>query len=160
MVAIYEGRVRRLARRLVGDEHLADDLAQQAFLSAYRALPSFRGDSRFSTWLYRITVNACRMHLRREKLVHFESEPEEFALPDPGAGPLESADRRALREALEKALPRLPWGPRQAIALFYLEGVSYPEIAQILDTPLGTVKAWISRGLVRLRSALMEEKLR
>ena len=145
---------------MVGDEHLADDLAQQAFLNAYLSLSRFRGEARFSTWLYRITVNLCRMHLRRQKLLLLEEEEEAEALPDRDCGPMERADQTTLRDTLEKALPRLPWRQRQAVALFYLEGVSYPEIAEILGVPLGTVKAWISRGLQRLRQSLRWEAIR
>lgn len=159
LINAYGPMVRRLAKRLVADEHLADDVSQQVFLNAYQSLSRFRGEARFSTWLYRITVNLCGMHLRRRRLLLEGGEGGEDVL-DRDCGPTENVDRGMLREALEKALPRLPWPQRQAISLFYLGGVSYPEIAEILGVPLGTVKAWISRGLERLRRSLRWEALR
>lgn len=150
LIRRHQGKVRGLLLRLAGDRTLADDLAQEAFLRAYRGLAGFEGRARFSTWLYRIAYNVYLNHRARTK-VH-AALPENF---ENGTAAPESAlsqSRSDLRRDLEAAIGALPERYRAVIMLYYLEDVSYPEIAEILDLPLGTVKTHLHRAKRLLRT--------
>lgn len=153
LVHRHQSMVRGVLRRMTrGDHGLADDLAQESFLLAWRHLAAFRRESRFGTWLYRIAVNAWLSHARK---------PRESLLEDGDAVsesiPESREDDAGLRLDLESALSRLPDGERAAIAACYFADLSHEEAAQALGLPLGTVKTHILRAKARLRTLLGED---
>ena len=141
LVVAYEGPVYRLALRMCGSAEDAREVTQDAFLAAWRGLPAFRGDSRFSSWLYRLTTNAAIDFLRREKH-HL------------GNLPLEEAPEQ---EALQRALDQLSPEHRQVLLLRVVQQLSYDEIAQALSLESGTVKSRISRARRQLREILLRQ---
>ncbi len=146
----HQGKVRGLLLRLAGDRTLADDLAQEAFLRAYRGLAGFEGRARFSTWVYRIAYNVYLNHRSRTK-VH-AALPENFENGTAAPETAMSQSRSDLRRDLVSAIGELPDRYRAVIMLYYLEDVSYPEIAEILELPLGTVKTHLHRAKRLLRN--------
>ena len=149
LVRRHQSSVRGLLRQLTrADTALADDLAQEAFVRAYRNIRSFRGEARFSTWLYRIAYNCFREHARRrkefvgidEEQLQSEHDPH---IVDPG-----------LRHDLMHALSLLPLHERTAVLLCCQNGLSHDEAARVLDIPLGTVKTNVLRGREKLKRAL------
>jgi RNA polymerase sigma-70 factor, ECF subfamily len=162
LVARHQHRVVNIAFRFVRDPDRAHDLAQEAFLSAFRNLGKFRGDSAFSTWLFRITYNVCMDELKKRRrapeqsVEAFYGDDEgdtELRIPDGGDTPEEAAERIERRRAVWRALDRLPTHHREVIVLFDIEGVPYEEMATILECPIGTVKSRLSRA----RKALLDE---
>ncbi len=155
LVRRHQGLVRAVLRRLTrGDHGLADDLAQETFLLAWRKLPAFRFDARFSTWLYRIAFNAWLSEARRRREVLLEDhelppEPGGEAAP-PGADPADRVD-------LERALATLSDGERAAIAACYYADLTHEEAAEAIGIPLGTVKTHILRAKAKLRARLEKE---
>jgi RNA polymerase sigma-70 factor (ECF subfamily) len=161
LVARYRERVWRLALGYVRDREEAWDVAQEAFVKAWQALPSFRGQSAFYTWLFRIVVNVAtdrvRQRAARGRAFGTDPVPEEEwerAMPDPAAGPGESAERAEERARIRKALDALPQHHRAIIMLSDLEGLSYREIAEVLDIPMGTVMSRLHNARKRLRRVL------
>jgi len=146
----HQGKVRGLLLRLAGDRTLADDLAQEAFLRSYRGLAGFEGRARFSTWLYRIAYNVYLNHRSRTK-VH-AALPENFENGTAAPESAMSQSRSDLRRDLVTAIGELPDRYRAVIMLYYLEDVSYPEIAEILELPIGTVKTHLHRAKRLLRT--------
>jgi len=154
LVLKYQHKIVNLVMRYVRDPELALDIAQEAFIKAYRALPRFRGDSAFYTWMYRIAVNTAKNHLaaqrRRPMDVELDlQDPEQYDLhaklketdtPEGVALGIE------LKETVERAIAALPEDLRTAIVLRELEGMSYEEIAQTMDCPVGTVRSRIFRA--------------
>jgi RNA polymerase sigma-70 factor (ECF subfamily) len=152
LVRRHQGKVRGLLLRLAGNPTLADDLAQEVFLRAYRGLVGFEGRSRFSTWLYRIAYNVFLNHrTRTRELSHLPDDYESHAAAPEGDL---SPQRYDLRRDLTDAVTRLPERYRAVVTLYYLQDVSYPEIAEILDLPLGTVKTHLHRAKKLLRDHL------
>lgn len=154
LVLKYQHRVLKLVGRFVHDATEAEDVAQEAFLKAYRALSSFRGDSAFYTWLYRIAINTAKNALvsQRRRPVDFDldlQDPEQFERQ----ARLKEADTpegvlltEEIREVVERAMEQLPEDLRTAIVLRELEGLSYEEIAEAMDCPVGTVRSRIFRA--------------
>lgn len=157
LVVAYEGPVYRLALRMCGSAEDAREVTQDAFLAAWRGLPVFRGDSRFSSWLYRLTTNAAIDFLRREKR-HLGNLPLEEApeRPDPQQPEL-LAEQREQQEALQRALDQLSPEHRQVLLLRVVQQMSYDEIAQALSLESGTVKSRISRARRQLREILLRQ---
>ncbi len=149
----HQSKVRGLLLRLAGDRTLADDLAQEAFLRAYRGLVGFEGRARFSTWLYRIAYNVYLNH--RARVREHAALPEGFESGTAAPESSMSASRADLRRDLESAITTLPERYRAVVMLYYLEDVSYPEIAEILDIPLGTVKTHLHRAKRLLREQML-----
>ena len=151
LVRRHQSAVRGLLRQLTRtDVALADDLAQQAFLRAYKNIRSFRGEARFSTWLYRIAYNCFREDARRRKeLVGIDEEQiqrqQDPHVADPG-----------LRHDLMRALNLLPLNERSAVLLCCQNGLSHDEAARVLDIPLGTVKTNVLRGREKLKRMLAD----
>jgi RNA polymerase sigma-70 factor (ECF subfamily) len=164
LVEKYRQRVWRLAYNLLRDREEAWDVAQEAFIRAYQALPSFRGQSAFYTWLYRIVMNVAADRARsrgaRGRAFGTERVPEEDwdrVLPDQNAAdeaPDTAAVRREQRRKIEQALDTLPEHHRRIVVLSDLEGLSYREIAETLDIPMGTVMSRLHNARKRLRDAL------
>jgi len=154
LVLKYQHKIVNLVMRYVRDPDLALDITQEAFLKAYRALPRFRGDSAFYTWLYRIAVNTAKNHLasvrRRPMDIELDlQDPEQYDLhaklkeTDTPEGVTLSME---LHATVEKAIDGLPEDLRTAIILRELDGMSYEEIAQTMDCPVGTVRSRIFRA--------------
>jgi RNA polymerase sigma factor (sigma-70 family) len=149
LVRRHQSSVRGLLRQLTRtDIALADDLAQEAFLRAYKNIRSFRGEAKFSTWLYRIVYNCFREDARRRKELVGIDEAQWASESDPQA-----ADP-ALRHDLMHALSLLPLHERTAILLCCQNGLSHEEAARVLDIPLGTVKTNVLRGREKLKRTL------
>lgn len=155
LVETYQAPAYRLALRMCGgDAALAEDAAQEAFLAAWRGLPRFRGDSRFSTWLYRLTTNAAIDCLRREKRHRDADDLDGVELPDGGDTPQEAAERTETQTAVRSALSALSDEHRQVLLLRYMQEMDYGEIAAALDISEGTVKSRINRAKARLKELL------
>jgi RNA polymerase sigma-70 factor (ECF subfamily) len=158
LVVKYQRRIARLIGRMIRDSDLVQDVAQESFIRAYRALPQFRGDSAFYTWLYRIAVNTAKkmlVELKRDPLVtesaragsmhddetsRIENEPSHAETPESALASKEiAATVNAAIDALSEDL-------RQAITLREIEGLSYEEIADVMNCPIGTVRSRIFRA--------------
>lgn len=155
LVSKYQRKLLRLVMRLVRDPAEAEDVTQEAFIKAYRALPNFRGDSAFYTWLYRIGVNTAKnwlvAHGRRmptmSEIADDDSEGiEEGVLLRDDATPDRVLMSRQIGETVNAAMDALPEDLRTAISLREIEGLSYEEIAQVMDCPIGTVRSRIFRA--------------
>lgn len=160
LVALHEKRVYALALRMTGNPEDAADVAQEAFLSAWRGLPAFRGESGFSTWLYRLTSNAavdCHRRNRRQRAdASLNNETQNLDVPDPSPTPQEQAESQSLREAVRWGMGELSREHRQVLALREYQELSYEEIARKLDVDLGTVKSRLSRARGALRKILLK----
>ena len=154
LVLKYQHKIVNLVMRYVRDPELALDITQEAFIKAYRALPRFRGDSAFYTWMYRIAVNTAKNHLAAQRRRPLDVEldlqdPEQYDLH----AKLRETDTpegvtlgKELKETVERAIAGLPEDLRTAIILRELEGMSYEEIAQTMECPVGTVRSRIFRA--------------
>ncbi len=162
LVLKYQQKILKLVMRYVRDQSDALDVSQEAFVKAYRALPAFRGESAFYTWLYRIAINTAKNHL-----VALQRKPVEYALDaqDPDTAERNSqlreeedpeglAMQEELRQTVERALAELPEELRTAIMLREIEGLSYEEIAAAMDCPVGTVRSRIFRARETIDSAI------
>ena len=160
LVRTYENKIYHLALRMCGSSEEASDIAQEAFLAAWRGLPSFRGEANFATWLYRLTSNAAIDYLRRQKKERGDMsvDDEDLGLDavDTGHGPQDAAERTEVRTAVAAGLQQLSEGHRQVLVLREIQGLSYEEIADVLEVDLGTVKSRISRARTALRKILLE----
>jgi RNA polymerase sigma-70 factor (ECF subfamily) len=162
LVAKYQRKIFRLLSRLIRDQAEIEDVAQEAFIKAYRALPGFRGESAFYTWLYRIAINTAKNFLvaqGRRAPTQTEAEIDDAENLDGGESlrTEDTPDRMLLSkqvaEAVNRAVERLPEDLRTAIVLRELEGLSYEEIAASMNCPIGTVRSRIFRA----REAVAEE---
>ena len=160
LVVRWERPIYALAYRVIGREEEARDLVQEAFLRAYRSLGGFRGDAKFSSWLYRITLNLCRDWIRRQKRAPFVEAPEGVDVIELAGenGPVESVEdlvaRQDLGAVVNRAMAALSEDQRKAIVLKEYQGLTFQEIADLLDCPLSTVKTRLYQGLVVLRREL------
>jgi len=161
LVEKYRERVWRLAYNYLRDREEAWDVAQDAFIRAWQALPSFRGQSAFYTWLFRIVINVAtdraRQRAARGRAFGTDAVPEEEwdrVLVEPGGGPDAAASRAEQRERIRRGLDALPEHHRAIIMLSDLEGLSYREIAEVLDIPMGTVMSRLHNARKRLRDVL------
>ena len=163
LVRLYEKRVFALAVRMCGSREDAAEAAQEAFLAAWQGLSFFRGDASFSTWLYRLTSNACVDLLRREGRHRSAAGPslddEELSLdvPDTALSPQDEAERQELREAIDRGLAALSPEHREILILREMHQLSYDEIAEALSLDTGTVKSRISRARRQLRNFLLKD---
>lgn len=158
LVRLYEKRVLALTQRMCGDPEDAAEAAQEAFFAAWQGLKGFRGESSFSTWLYRLASNACVDLLRREgrRRAAVSLDDGELAVPASTPSPQEEAERRELGERIEEGLRALPPEYRAVLVLREIHQLRYGEIAGALGVDIGTVKSRISRGRERLRRFLLE----
>lgn len=158
LVVKYQRRIQRLIGRMVRDADLVEDIAQETFIRAYRALHQFRGDAQFYTWLYRIAVNTAKKFLLDLKRAPVVSEsalrPPDDAEETSAAGKEPTTDEtpesvlaaREIAEAVNGAMQALPEDLRQAVTLREIEGLSYEEIAALMNCPIGTVRSRIFRA--------------
>jgi RNA polymerase sigma-70 factor (ECF subfamily) len=160
LVLRWERPIYALAYRVIGREEDARDVAQETFLRAFRALGGFKGQAKFSSWLYRITLNLCRDWIRRERRTPVSQAPEgldiiELAGEETPAETIEElVSRKQLGQAVSKAMAMLPEEQRTAIILKEYHGLTFQEIADLLDCPLSTVKTRLYQGLTVLRKQL------
>lgn len=161
LVATYERQVFNLCLRLVGDAGAAEDATQEAFVSAFRSIHSFRGGN-FRSWLFRIAANQAKDELRRRKrrpattsLISDDDDKFEFEHPDPGKGPADHTENRELADALAAGLQGLPFEQRQVVLLIDYHGFDYAEAAEAADTSLGTIKSRLHRGRDALRQYVL-----
>ncbi|MDX1469073.1 MAG: sigma-70 family RNA polymerase sigma factor [Acidimicrobiia bacterium] len=160
LVRSHQNEVYTLARRLVGDPHLASDVAQEALIRAWKALPNFRGEARLSTWLHRITVNTAWTHksrARRHSGAPIEEALEVAALPDADHPEL-AGEMMELRGRLRRALDRLPVALRQVVILKNVYGWSHAEIAEAMGISVTASKVRLHRARARLSKDLEEMK--
>ena len=160
LVRTHSGLVYRVAMRILGTED-CQDASQEVWIRVWRNIQSFRGESAFSTWLYKITVNTC-LSTRRKVRDREERElgDELPYLPNPPGGeddPEAAALSGERREELFRALERLRAEHRAALVLRHMEGLSYAEVAEILQVPDGTAKGWASRGRATMLLALVKK---
>ncbi len=160
LVLFYQERVYNVTYRIMGEPQAAEDLTQEAFISAYKSLNQFRGGS-FKSWLLRIATNACYDELRRRKrrpqssLDELTADNESFAfLRSPDIGPEGKQQQLELMRAIEHCLETLPDDQRVTAVLGDVEGYNYQEIASIMNVSLGTVKSRLSRARAKLRECL------
>lgn len=158
LVVKYQRRIQRLISRMVRDSDLVEDIAQETFIRAYRALHQFRGDAQFYTWLYRIAVNTAKkflLDLKRDPLVTqtaLQPDGEEDETSRPGNEPIGDETPESvlaaseIAQAVNAAMEALPEDLRQAVTLREIEGLSYEEIAAVMDCPIGTVRSRIFRA--------------
>ena len=160
LILRWERPIYALAYRVIGRDEDARDVVQETFLRAFRALPGFKGQAKFSSWLYRITLNLCRDWMRRQKRAPVSQMPDDTDAMELAAqaGPVESIEdlvaRRQLTAAVEEAMTLLPEEQRTAIILKEYHGMTFQEIADLQGCPLSTVKTRLYQGLSVLRRHL------
>ena len=164
LILRWERPIFALAYRTIGREDEARDVCQETFLRAFRALPRFRGQAKFSSWLYRIALNLCRDWMRRQRRTPVVQPPEDVDLMDLAAasGPSESIEDLVARQqqvrAVQRAMAVLPDEQRAAIILKEYHGLTFQEIADLVGCPLSTVKTRLYQGLVVLRRELGKDQ--
>ena len=165
LVTEYEKAVYAIAQRMTGNAEDAADMTQETFIKAYNSLQSFRGDSKFSVWLYRIASNVCLDFLRsrsRKPTVSLSVEDDEgeegqLDIADESQSPELLMERGLTRDAVRRGLDTLPPDYRQILLLREIQGLSYDEIAAVLEIEVGTVKSRIFRARKRLCAFLVED---
>ena len=166
LVLRWERPIYALAYRVIGREEDARDVAQETFLRAFRALGGFKGQAKFSSWLYRITLNLCRDWIRKERRTPVSQAPEGIDIIELAgeATPTETIEqlvgRNQLSRAVSKAMASLPEEQRTAIILKEYHGLTFQEIADMLDCPLSTVKTRLYQGLSVVRKQLEQAGVR
>jgi RNA polymerase sigma-70 factor (ECF subfamily) len=155
LVRAQQHRVYGLALRMLGNAAEAQDVAQEAFLRAHRALRDFRGEARLTTWLHAIASRLCLTRLGAgERRLTRHGEEALGRLPDAGPGPDHAAEQGELQEALERAIAELPDERRIVVVLRDVEGLGYDEIAAALGVPIGTVRSRLHRARLDLKDKL------
>jgi RNA polymerase sigma-70 factor (ECF subfamily) len=159
LVRRWERKIQGAVYRMLRSEEEAQDVCQEAFLKAFRGLGTFRGQARFSSWLYQIALNLCRDRMRRKKGKTWVSLDEigETAQAARGPSVLELVETGDLSRRVVAAMSALPEEQREVIVLKEYEGRTFPEIAEILDVPVSTVKTRLYRGLTQLRRRLEKQ---
>jgi RNA polymerase sigma-70 factor (ECF subfamily) len=166
LVRRYERNVYNTAYRMSGSYDDASDISQEAFVRAWNNLKSFRGDSAFSTWLYRIVTNVFlddrkkkrsrREHQSLDEAMDLDESSVTRQFEDPSPGPEELAESDERRRILERAINSLPEAQRVMVVLYHTQGLAYEEIAEITQLPMGTVKSRLNRARFALRDRLQE----
>ena len=163
LVLRWERPIYALAYRVIGREEEARDVVQETFLRAFRGIKNFRGQAKFSSWVYRIALNLCRDWIRRERRAPIQAAPEGVDLVELAAeqGPVESIEtlvaRNDMSQAVALAMARLPEEQRTAIILKEYHGMTFQEIADLQGCPLSTVKTRLYQGLSVLRRYLQQQ---
>ncbi len=162
LVRCHSDLVYRVALRVLGEEEEARDASQEAWIRAWRGLERFKGESAFTTWLYRITVNACLNHRRSNPSgEHVELRDETLHLPDTSGAddPQAAISNREMVAKVKLCLRKIRAEHRAALILRHVEGLGYPEIADILEVPRATARAWVSRGRAEMVLELARERV-
>lgn len=162
LVVKYQHRIAALVSRFIQDTDEVQDVTQEAFVKAYRALPNFRGDSQFYTWMYRIAVNTAKNHLvsRSRRPPNSDVEAEDAIFFDSADGlrdigsPEQNLMSEQLMEVIGKAIQALPEDLRTALTLREYDGLSYEQIAEVMDCPVGTVRSRIFRAREAVNNAM------
>lgn len=154
LVERHASRAYRLAFGMLGSREDAEDVTQEALLAAWLALPTFRADASFATWLYRIvTTRALNKSTRTARTAAFDTIPEPA---DPGRGPAEQTEQNLIADAITEAIAALPTAQRVALVLHQFEGLSYGEIAEITDSTVATVRSHLHRARRTLATTLQD----
>ena len=155
----HKNQAYALAFRLVGEKREAEELVQDAFVRAFRSLDQFRGDAKFSTWLYRIVYNLCMTRVTRRRTrpdsVDIREEMLDNVFVDEEAGPDERMENDEYNTIVAEEIQQLPEKFKSAVTLFYLQEMSYEEMMTVLNLPLGTVKTNLFRGRNLLRERVL-----
>ncbi len=163
IVELYEKKIYNLAYRMMGNHEDANDMTQEAFIRAYQALDTFRGDARFSTWLYRIATNVCLDELRKKSRRRTESLDQPIytddgavsrEIPDWSTNPDEALSKHQIQEMVWKGIQMLPDDQKNVLILRDIQGHSYEEIADITQVSLGTVKSRLNRARLALKDIM------
>jgi RNA polymerase sigma-70 factor, ECF subfamily len=163
LIRKYEKKVYNFAFRLCGHYDEANDVASETFVRVYNALPNFRGDSRFITWLFRIVTNVYLDEKKRqrarpqqslEEIIELEETTVQRQIEDPSLTPQQTVELRERYDLLQAAINSLPDYQRMMIVMYHTENRSYEEIAEVLDLPIGTVKSRLNRARLSLREKL------
>ena len=165
LVTAYEKNVFNVALQMLGNREDAQDIAQEAFLKAYNSLSSFRGDSKFSSWLYRIVSNLCLDFKRRQSrrpsssltVEDDDGENVQLDIADESQSPETLLERKLTREAVRRGLAELPDEQRQILLLREIQGLSYEEIGEAMGLEAGTVKSRIFRARKKLCAYLLKD---
>lgn len=157
LVQTYETSVYRLALRMCGNAHDAEEVAQEAFMAAWKGLPSFRGESKFSSWLYQLTTNEAINFLRKEKRHRAATPLEDELEPATGDTAQQAVETKELQQALQQALDALTPEHRQIFLLRQMRQLSYDEIGRLLGLESGTVKSRLNRAKKQLRQNLLQQ---
>ena len=155
----HKNQAYALAFRLVGEKREAEELVQDAFVRAFRSLDQFRGDAKFSTWLYRIVYNLCMTRVTRRRTrpdsVDIREEMLDNVFVDEEAGPDERMENDEYNTMVAEEIQQLPEKFKSAVTLFYLQEMSYEDMMTVLNLPLGTVKTNLFRGRNLLRERVL-----
>jgi len=167
LITKHQARAYQYAYRLARDAEEASDVVAEAFVRVYRALCNFKGESAFTTWLYRILTN-CYLDMRKkeksrpstslEAALHTDDGELERQIEDPNRTPHEEAERTERERTIEGAVERLPEYQKAMIMMYHVDMLSYEEIAQALELPIGTVKSRLNRARLSLRELLRTEQ--
>lgn len=166
LIEKYQHVAYNIAYRMVGNEEDAKDITQEAFIKVFKSITSFREDSSFSTWLYRIVMNTCKDELRKKKLkvVSIDRDIEvgessvTFEIPDHTYSPEVVYEKKQLHAMLSQALTDLPEQNRIVVIMRDVQGFSYEDIAECINIPVGTVKSRINRGRHMLREMITKDR--
>lgn len=163
LIAKHERRAYQFAYRLASNGDEASDIVADAFVRVFNALKNFKGNSAFTTWLYRIITNCYLDYQKRERTRSHESLDASLQTPggevvrqieDPSMNPVDLAERSEREKALQRGLERLPEYQRTMLVMFHAEAMSYEQIAEVLDLPLGTVKSRLNRARLTLKESM------
>ncbi|MHB0913903.1 MAG: sigma-70 family RNA polymerase sigma factor [Armatimonadota bacterium] len=163
LVCVYERQVYNFAYRMAGNYDDASDIATDAFVRVFQAIDSFRGDSNFTTWLYRIVTNLYLDHRKKvrahpnvplDEYIELEESAVARQIEDDAPGPLDLVEAAEKTKILQRAIDELPDYQRAMVILFHNQGQSYEEIAEIMDLPIGTVKSRLNRARLALKEKL------
>ena len=164
LIKKYQLYAYNISLKIMGNEEDAKDVAQESLIKVYKHLKSYKSDSLFSTWLYRIVVNTCKDELRKRKDIisideklEMENSEIQLNIESTTYNPVLEYEKKAVKENLKKALDKLPSQNKSVLILRDIYGYSYDEICQIEGTPIGTVKSRINRGRILLRNILIKE---
>lgn len=158
IVKQHERKIYNLAYRYTGSSEDALDICQETFIKIYRSIKNFKGESSFSTWIYRVASNVCIDYIRKDKKTISLSDDDNYiseTLESPNGDPEKELSRKELSSEISKSLLQINEDQREIIVLRDIEGYSYEEIAQLLDISEGTVKSRIARGRKKLQTILI-----
>jgi RNA polymerase sigma-70 factor (ECF subfamily) len=167
LIEKYQHVAYNIAYRMVGNEEDAKDITQEAFIKVFKSIASFREDSSFSTWLYRIVMNTCKDELRKKKLkvisidrdIEVGESSVSFEIPDHTYSPEVVYEKKQLHAMLSQALTDLPEQNRIVVIMRDVQGFSYEDIAECINIPVGTVKSRINRGRHMLREMITKDRI-